>query len=94
VKTYEEKLLQILEPENIDIKKLGGVPLEGGIEEELKKYIKQEDESKFRCRVPECTKLFRSETFWRKHVEKRHEDFYNSIKNDVSISLCHLSASC
>jgi uncharacterized C2H2 Zn-finger protein len=90
VKTYEEKLLQILEPENIDIKKLGGVPLEEGIEEELKKYVKQEDDAKFRCRVPECTKLFRSETFWRKHVEKRHEDFYNSIKTDVSISFPYL----
>lgn len=83
VKTFEEKILQILEPENVDIKKLGGKPLEEGLNEELKKFVKQEDESKFRCKVPECTKLFKGENFWRKHVEKRHEEWYNNIKTDV-----------
>ena len=84
VKTFEEKILQILEPENVDVKKLGGKPLEEGLDEELKKFVKQEDESKFRCKVPECTKLFKGESFWRKHVEKRHFEWYESIKNDVS----------
>ena len=86
VKTFEEKILQILEPDNVDLRKLGGKPLEEGLDEELKKFVKQEDESKFRCKVPECTKLFKGENFWRKHVEKRHEEWYNGIKTDVSIS--------
>ena len=85
VKTFEEKILQLLEPENADLKKLGGKPLDEGLDEELKKFVKQEDESKFRCKVPECTKLFKGENFWRKHVEKRHEEWYKNIKNDVSI---------
>jgi uncharacterized C2H2 Zn-finger protein len=84
VRTFEEKLLQILEPENVDLRKIGGVPLEEGLDEELKKFVKQEDENKFRCKVPECTKLFKAENFWRKHVEKRHEEWYENIKNDVS----------
>ena len=84
VKTFEEKILQILEPENVDVKKLGGKPLEEGLDEELKKFVKQEDESKFRCKVPECTKLFKGEVFWRKHVEKRHVEWFDSIKQDVS----------
>lgn len=84
VKTFEEKILQILEPETVDVKKLGGKPLEEGLDEELKKFVKQEDESKFRCKVPECTKLFKGNSFWRKHVEKRHFEWYESIKNDVS----------
>ena len=84
VKTFEEKILQILEPENVDVKKLGGKPVEEGLDEELKKYVKQEDEAKFRCKVPECTKLFKGEIFWRKHVEKRHPEWFESIKNDVS----------
>ena len=37
VKTFEEKILQILEPENVNIRKLGGVPVEEGMEEELSK---------------------------------------------------------
>ena len=84
VKTFEEKILQILEPENVDVKKLGGKPLEEGLDEELKKFVKQEDESKFRCKVPECTKLFKGESFWRKHVEKRHLEWHDSMKADVS----------
>ncbi|MCJ1313487.1 hypothetical protein MMC25_007165 [Agyrium rufum] len=83
VKTYEEKLLQILEPGNVDLKKIGGKPVEEGLDEELKKYVKQEDESKFRCKVPDCTKLFKGETFWRKHVEKRHPEWFNNIKQDL-----------
>lgn len=83
VKTFEEKILQILEPENVDVRKLGGTPIEDGLTEELKKFVKQEDEAKFRCKVPECTKLFKGENFWRKHVEKRHPEWFEGIKQDV-----------
>lgn len=85
VKTYEEKLFQILDPESVDLKKIGGRPLDEALEEDLKKFVKQEDEAKFRCKVPECTKLFKGPNFWRKHVEKRHNEFFERIKQDVSI---------
>lgn len=49
----------------------------------LKKVVKQEDEAKFPCKVRECTKLFKCENFWKKHVEKRHTEWYNGIKQDV-----------
>jgi hypothetical protein len=87
VKTYEDKVMQILEPDDVDIKKLGGRPLEEGVEDELSKYIQQEDENKHRCKVPDCTKLFKATHFWRKHVEKRHADFYEKIKSDVNVDL-------
>lgn len=83
VKTFEDKLFQILEPENVDLKKLGGKPVEESLDEELAKYVKQEDESKYRCKVPECTKLFKGENFWKKHVEKRHPEWYEGIQKDV-----------
>lgn len=83
VKTFEEKLLQVLEPENVDLRKLGGKPVDDALEEELAKYVKQEDESKYRCKVPECSKLFKAENFWRKHIEKRHADWYENIRSDV-----------
>jgi uncharacterized C2H2 Zn-finger protein len=84
VKTFEDKILQILEPEYVDLKKLGGKPVEEALDEEMVKFVKQEDESKYRCKVPECTKLFKAEHFWKKHVEKRHEEWYNALKSDVS----------
>lgn len=84
VKTYEDKLLQLLEPENVDIKKLGGKPGEEALEDELSRFVKQEDESKWRCKVPECTKLFKGQHFWRKHVEKRHTEWYDELQKGVS----------
>lgn len=87
VKTFEEKLLMILEPENVDLRKLGGKPLEEGLEEDMSKFVKQEDEFKFRCKVPECTKLFKGQNFWQKHVEKRHADWFEKLKEDVSATV-------
>ncbi|KAF4552337.1 Hypothetical protein D9617_10g073180 [Elsinoe fawcettii] len=83
VKTFEEKISQVLEPENADLKKLGGAPLEEALEEDLNKFVKQEDAAKYRCKVPECTKLFKGVDFWRKHVEKRHAEWYETMKDDL-----------
>jgi uncharacterized C2H2 Zn-finger protein len=83
VKTFEDKIMQILEPETCDIRKLGGKPSDDAIADELIKFVKQEDEHKWRCKVPECTKLFKEEHFWKKHVEKRHPDWLETLKQEV-----------
>jgi uncharacterized C2H2 Zn-finger protein len=85
VKTFEEKVLQILEPENADLRKLGGKPVEEALDEELAKYVKQETDDRYRCKVPECTKLFKAENFWRKHVEKRHAEWLDKIQRNLSL---------
>lgn len=86
VKTYEDKLLQLLEPENVDIKKLGGKPVEEALDDDLPQYVKyDEDGPKWRCKVSaECTKVFRGQGFWRKHVEKRHTEWLEEFKKKVS----------
>lgn len=84
VKTFEDKIMQILEPETVDMRKLGGKPADDAVTEELNKFVKQEDEHKWRCKVPECTKLFKEEHFWKKHVEKRHGDWLETLKQEVS----------
>lgn len=83
VKTFEDKIMQVLEPESADLKKLGGRPVEEAVDEELKNFVNQEDEHKFRCKVPECVKLFKEEHFWRKHVEKRHKEWLDNMKQEV-----------
>lgn len=85
VKTFEDKILQILEPETCDIRKLGGKPSDDAIAEEMTKFVKQEDEHKYRCKVPECTKLFKEEHFWKKHVDKRHVDWLEQMKQEVRV---------
>ena len=84
VKTFEDKIMQILEPETVDVRKLGGKPTEEALNDELSKFVKQEDEHKWRCKVPECTKLFKEDHFWKKHVEKRHTEWLESIKQEVT----------
>lgn len=85
VKTFEDKINQILHPETADLRKLGGKPVEDALADELVKYVKQEDEHKWRCKVPECTKLFKEDHFWRKHVEKRHAEWLEKLKDEVSL---------
>jgi hypothetical protein len=36
--------------------------------------------------VPECAKLFKAENFWRKHVEKRHAEWFDKIQRNVSVA--------
>ena len=83
VKTFEDKLGQILDPLTTDIKKLGGRNVDEAVEEELAKHVRQEDDHKWRCKAPDCTKLFKEEHFWKKHVEKRHVDWLDSLRQEV-----------
>ncbi|KAI0136482.1 hypothetical protein BJ170DRAFT_699040 [Xylariales sp. AK1849] len=85
VKTFEDKILQILEPDSVDIRKLGGKSSDDALNDELSKYVKQEDEHKWRCKVPECTKLFKEDHFWKKHVEKRHTDWLDQMKQEYDL---------
>ncbi|CCU81211.1 unnamed protein product [Blumeria hordei] len=85
VRTFEEKIAQLLSPDTVDIRKLGGKPIDDALRDELVKFVKQEDEHKFRCRVPECQKLFKEEHFWKKHVEKRHSEWLDSLKRDFEL---------
>ena len=52
----------------------------------LARYVEQEAAQKFRCRVPECEKLFKAEHFWRKHVGVRHAEWLEGIKIEVGFS--------
>lgn len=86
VKTFEDKLTQILDPQSVDIRKLGGRPVDEAVDEELARHVKQEDEHKWRCKAPDCSKLFKEEHFWKKHVEKRHTEWLESIRQEVGIA--------
>lgn len=84
VRTFEDKIMQILEPESVDVRKLGGKPIDDAVNDELTKHVKQEDEHKWRCKVPDCAKLFKEDHFWKKHVEKRHTEWLEKLREEVS----------
>lgn len=72
--------MQIFEFDLVDFCKFGGCDLELGIEEEFKKYVKQEDEYKWRCKVFDCSKFFKEEYFWWKYVDKRYGEWVDGMK--------------
>lgn len=47
--------------------------------------VKQEDANKYRCLVPQCTKLFKGVDFWRKHVKTRHPEFHDEVRSKIEL---------
>ncbi|KAK6541069.1 hypothetical protein TWF694_008446 [Orbilia ellipsospora] len=85
VKNLRDRIALFLTPDSIDTKRLGAQDPELAFNEETNKFIKQEDEGKFRCRVKDCTKLFKSEEFVRKHMAKRHPEFVTGIEQEIKL---------
>lgn len=94
IRVWYEKLDCFLSPTTQDLKKLGGKPVEEAIDEELEKHVKMEDEGKYRCKVQNCTKLFKAENFWRKHIEKRHSDWLEKIELEASLVNAYATDPC
>lgn len=63
-----------------DLKTPKDVRFEEALVATLARYVEQEDVQRFRCRVPECRRLFRGEHIWRKHVGARHAEWLEGIK--------------
>ncbi|KAK9315667.1 hypothetical protein V1522DRAFT_354128 [Lipomyces starkeyi] len=80
IKSWTDRFALFLNAASGDLKKLGGRPLEETVQAEIAAHIKQEDEGKFRCKVAGCTKLFKGEDFVRKHIEKRHPEWIESLE--------------
>ncbi|KAF2802294.1 uncharacterized protein BDZ99DRAFT_551623 [Mytilinidion resinicola] len=53
------------------------------VEDELSKYVGKEAEARWRCKMPECTKLFKAQNFWRKHVQTRHPHWRESLQAEA-----------
>ena len=94
IRIWYEKLDCFLSPETQDLKKLGGKPAQEAVDEELEKHVKMEDEGKYRCKVQSCTKLFKAENFWRKHIEKRHADWLEKIELETKLVNAYVTDPC
>ena len=91
-KNWQDKLeLFVRPPEPSDedykerIRKIGGRSVREAVDEETLKFVKQEDEGKFRCKVAGCTKLFKAEEFWRKHLDKKHTEWLQQLELEASL---------
>ncbi|KAG0131291.1 hypothetical protein HOY82DRAFT_503454 [Tuber indicum] len=67
------------------LRKVGGKPVPEAVEDEVQRSMKQEDEGKYRCKVAGCTKLFKAEEFWRKHLDKKHGEWLQLLKTEAQL---------
>jgi hypothetical protein len=49
----------------------------------LDRHMVRVDEQKFRCKVGDCTKLFKGDEFVRKHIRNKHADVLSKFERDV-----------
>ena len=72
----------VTEPSEEDVRIYGFRTMELSIEQQLSLYLRQEAESKFRC--TECQKLFKGDTFVRKHIRTKHEAVVAHVAEEVN----------
>ncbi|CZR68675.1 uncharacterized protein PAC_18574 [Phialocephala subalpina] len=63
------------------------------LEKKLAQFVVQEDEYKFRCLVPECNRLFKSEYFWKKHADTHHKEWFKGLKMATTVQHKYYSPS-
>uniref|UniRef100_A0A6B2KZY1 C2H2-type domain-containing protein n=1 Tax=Arcella intermedia TaxID=1963864 RepID=A0A6B2KZY1_9EUKA len=59
----------------------GEIALERGLEEMYRKKIIKENEERYRCDL--CSKMFKAVKFVRKHIDTKHPDDVNHVKQQV-----------
>jgi hypothetical protein len=76
---------------------LGGVSVEGcvafescvyipsAVDEYLAKHMQLVDSLKHRCKVGQCTKLFKGEEFLRKHIQNKHGHVLKHLETKLSL---------
>lgn len=74
-----------------DIEKIGGRNVDNEIDKYVSRHVTKVDEGKYRCRL--CTKLFKGESFVKKHIKSKHTeslepiimevDFFNNYAQDI-----------
>jgi hypothetical protein len=76
----------LINPEQTDVIKLGGVNVEEAVQKEIDAAVAKEADDRWRCGVQKCTKLFLEEKFVRSHIQKRHKDWLERITVEVPLS--------
>ncbi|ORY82646.1 hypothetical protein BCR37DRAFT_379663 [Protomyces lactucae-debilis] len=76
---HAQKLSMLLQPldylHSIKVK-----PIEGALQDLITAKIKKEDETRFRCGIEDCAKLFKDVPFVEKHIHKRHATWVEAQK--------------
>lgn len=86
---FHQKLSIVLDPD-LFLTQIRQKPISVIVEEKMNAHINQEDETRFRCQVLDCTKLFKDRPFVLKHIEKRHSEWLDEIKAEAGLVHAYL----
>ncbi|EPY49337.1 zf-C2H2 type zinc finger protein [Schizosaccharomyces cryophilus OY26] len=75
----------LLDPESVDLKSKGALPIDTFVNSEIESVILKEDDQKYRCHVGACTKLFLGPEFVKKHISKKHSEWLDHVKK---VAIC------
>jgi hypothetical protein len=65
-----------------DIEKIGGRNVENEIDKCASRNVVKVDEGKYRCKL--CSKLFKGESFVKKHIKSKHSESLEPIQEEVA----------
>jgi len=88
---WNEKLTTFLEPGVSDVSKTGVLPQQEFEERLVRGAFAQEDDQKYRCIVEDCTKLFKGESFVRKHIYKRHQEWLEHALRENKLLISYVT---
>ena len=90
VHQFQQKLSIVLDPASY-LRALRQPSLTEHLEAAIQDHVQKEDELRFRCKIPDCTKLFKDYQFVKKHIEKRHVDWIAKVTEEQGLRERYLS---
>ncbi|EIN10253.1 hypothetical protein PUNSTDRAFT_84168 [Punctularia strigosozonata HHB-11173 SS5] len=73
----DSKAALLINRDGVDPRDYGGKSYDEELSKAVEPYIKQEDESKFRCKT--CQKLFKATSFVEKHISNKHPELIKHL---------------
>ncbi|CAO3618175.1 unnamed protein product [Cunninghamella echinulata] len=84
-KNLDSKLtLKYERPSHRELERMGGKILEDEFEKFYAENIEKEHHSKYRCKVENCNKAFKGYEFVEKHINTKHSELIDKIKETVT----------
>ncbi|KAJ2959987.1 hypothetical protein NQZ79_g4545 [Umbelopsis isabellina] len=70
-------------PDDSMLEKMGGKVLQKEIDAFVEQNVLKEHDAKFKCKVKDCKKAFKGYNYVEKHINSKHAEEIESIKNEV-----------
>ncbi|KAK9451231.1 uncharacterized protein V1518DRAFT_408016 [Limtongia smithiae] len=98
IRSWTERYELFLDPTSLTsvalVRELGGCDVDAVVSYEINARVSKEDDSRFRCTVGTCTKLFKGADFVHKHIEKKHPEFVQAVRKEADMLNAYVADPC